>query len=70
MITIGMKMLGVLLLVLFAASPLGCGGHEDNRPNSGVTIGGHNGVVAGRSESGSGVKIGGDHGLVIGHPQD
>ena len=72
MIAISRRLLGLLLLVLVAAMPLGCvsanGGPREERTARGVMVGGDKGVVVERSDSGTEVKIGGDHGVVVGHP--
>jgi hypothetical protein len=71
MIAIGKKILGLLLLILVAATPLGCGssgrGPGEERT---TTVGGDYGVVVNRSDSGTEVKVGGDHGIVVEHPHD
>ena len=74
MVTIGKRLLGLLLLVLVAAMPLGCastnGGPREERTARDVKVGGDKGVVVERSDSGTEVRIGGDHGVVVGHSHD
>lgn len=68
MFMLGRKLPGLLLLVLVAAMPLGCGeSHERSRD---VTVGGEHGVVVERSDSGTEVRVGGEHGVVVDHPRD
>lgn len=48
MITIGKKVLGLLLLVLIAVAPLGClsiNKPADNQPKTEVNVGGQHGVT-------------------------
>ncbi len=67
---ITMKIMGFLLLVLFAAFPMACGdsGSSSNESRKETMVGGPHGVVV---EHGGGegteVKIGGDKGVVIEH---
>jgi hypothetical protein len=72
MVAIGKRLLGPLLLVLVAAMPLGCAstqqGPRQEKPASGVTVGGENGVVVEHSDSGTHVTVGGDHGIVVNRP--
>ena len=62
------KILGFLLLVLFAAIPMACSGSSDNEPRKETMIGGPHGVVVehGGGE-GADVKIGGNKGVVVNH---
>jgi hypothetical protein len=68
------RLLGLLLGVLAAALPLGCGGtHEgprEERSGRDVRVGGDHGVVVERSDSGTEVRVGGDRGIVVDHPRD
>jgi hypothetical protein len=70
MLAIGKRVLGLLLLVLAAATPLGCASDRAPGEERTTTVGGGYGVVVNRSDSGTEVKVGGDHGLVVGHPSD
>ena len=67
---IAMKAIGLLLLVLFAASPMACvgSGSSSNEPRKETMVGGPHGVVVehGGGE-GTDVKIGGEKGVVIEH---
>jgi hypothetical protein len=65
------KLLGLLVLVLVAAAPLGCGGSDrEPREERTTTVGGEHGVVVNRSDSGTNVNVGGEHGIVVRHPRD
>lgn len=71
MFTLGKRLLGVLLLVVAAAMPLGCGGsNESSREDRNVAVGGDKGVVVKSSDSGTEVKVGGDKGVVVDHSRD
>jgi hypothetical protein len=71
MIAISKQVLGLLVLVLLAALPLGCGGSDRGPGEERTTsVGGGHGVVVNRSDSGTEVKVGGDHGIVVEHPSD
>jgi hypothetical protein len=83
MVTLNNKLLGLLLFVLAAAVPLGCGSSNERpreeRSDRGVRVGGDYGVVVdhGVSVGGHdgvvvdhGVRVGGDHGIVVEHPRD
>ena len=74
MFTIGKRLLGLLLLVLVVAAPLGCvrtnEGPREERSTRDVNVGGNYGVDVKRSDSGTEVKVGGDHGVVVEHPRD
>lgn len=64
------RVLGLLLWVLAAAMPLGCGGANEGPRDREVKVGGDYGVVVERSDSGTEVRVGGDHGIVVDHPRD
>lgn len=71
MVKVGKRLLGLLLVVLAAAMPLGCAGSNDGpREKRDVSVGGKYGVNVDRSDSGTDVKVGGDHGVVVEHPRD
>jgi hypothetical protein len=74
MFMLGRRWPGLLLLVLAAAMPSGCGGsHEgprEGRSARDVRVGGDHGVVVERSDSGTEVRVGGDRGIVVEHPRD
>jgi hypothetical protein len=74
MVTIGKRLLGLLLWVLVAAIPLACGnaneGLREERSTTTVDVGGNKGVVVDRSNYGTEVKVGGDKGVVVEHPRD
>ncbi len=69
--TISKRVLGLLLMVLAAEIPVGCGGSDRGPGKERTTsVGGGHGVVVNRSDSGTEVKVGGDHGIVVEHPSD
>jgi hypothetical protein len=71
MIAISRRLLGLVLLLLAAALPLGCARSDDGpRDRRDVTVGGEHGVVVEHGYSGTAVKVGGDHGVVVGSPRD
>ena len=70
MFTIGKRLLGLLLLVLAAAMPVGCAGSNEGPHEDRTSVGGQYGVNVDRSSSGTGVKVGGDRGVVVEHPRD
>lgn len=71
MFAIAKKLLGLLVLILVAATPLGCGGSDRGPGEERTTsVGGEHGVVVNRSDSGTDVTVGGEHGIVVQHPRD
>jgi hypothetical protein len=66
MVTFGKRLMGVLVLALVAAVPLGCGSSNERpreeRSEGGVRVGGDYGVVVDH-----GVSVGGEHGVVVDH---
>ena len=74
MIAVTKRLLGLLILVLVAAMPLGCvninQGPRESGPDKNVSVGGEYGVNVDRSDSGTTVKVGGDRGVVVEHPRD
>jgi len=68
--TITTTVIGLFLLVLFAAIPMACinSGSSNNEPRKETTVGGSHGVVVDHGGGeGTDVKIGGDKGVVIQH---
>jgi hypothetical protein len=74
MFAIGKRLLWLPLLALLVAMPLACAGTNEGprqeRSDRDVKVGGDNGVVVERSDSGTTVKVGGDRGVVVEHPRD